>query len=185
MPFLIRKIADSNLCSEVFSSANVTVIFRNSSQMFIADVLQIRPWYFPAASLPNVHSLCIQSLKRLAVGITARRPGFKHGSVLVGFVFTEVTMGLVFFPSHSLLLANILPPNATYSSNVYWTVHYCNDWRMKDQLDVTCYFFFTYYVLNMFRTLIYPSSGACDCVDELPHRSSCSQFVVCLSFCCG
>ena len=56
---------------------------------------------------------------------------------------------------------------------------------MKDQIDVTCYFFFTYYVLNMFRTLIYPSSGACDCVDELPHRSSCSQFVVCLSFWCG
>ena len=25
-------------------------------------------------------------------------------------------------------------------------------------------------------------SGACDCVDELPHRSSCSQFVVCWSF---
>ena len=37
----------------------------------------------------------------------------------------------------------------------------------------------------MFRALIYPSSGACDCVDELPHRSSCSQFVVCWSFCCG
>ena len=37
----------------------------------------------------------------------------------------------------------------------------------------------------MFRTLIYPSSGACDCVDELPHRSSCSQFVVCWSFWCG
>ena len=44
----------------------------------------------------------------------------------------------------------------------------------------------------MFRTLIYPSSGACDCVDELPHLSSCSQFVVCWSFgaagfewCCG
>ena len=34
-------------------------------------------------------------------------------------------------------------------------------------------------------TLIYPSSGACNCVDELPHRSSCSQFVVCWSFCCG
>ena len=41
---------------------------------------------------------------------------------------------------------------------------------------------FTSYVLNMFRTLIYPSSGACDCVDELPHRSSCSQFVVCGAF---
>jgi len=37
----------------------------------------------------------------------------------------------------------------------------------------------------MFRTLIYPSSGARDCVDELPHRSSGSQFVVCWSFCCG
>ena len=24
--------------------------------------------------------------------------------------------------------------------NVYWTVHHCNSWRMKDQLDVTCYF---------------------------------------------
>ena len=46
-------------------------------------------------------------------------------------------------------------------------------------------FYFTYYALNMFRTLIYPSSGACDCADELPHRSSCSQFVVCWSFCCG
>jgi hypothetical protein len=37
-------------------------------------------------------------------------------------------------------------------------------------------------VLNMFRTLIYPSSGACDCVVESPHRSSCSQFVVCWRF---
>ena len=37
----------------------------------------------------------------------------------------------------------------------------------------------------MLRTFIYPSSGACDCVDELPHRSSCSQFVVCWRFWCG
>ena len=33
---------------------------------------------------------------------------------------------------------------------------------------------FHFLSLNMFRTLIYPSSGACDCVVELPHRSSCS-----------
>jgi len=33
-------------------------------------------------------------------------------------------------------------------------------------------FNFTSYVLNMFRTLIYPSSGACDCVDELPHHQA-------------
>ena len=43
-------------------------------------------------------------------------------------------------------------------------------------------FYFTSYVLSMFRTLIYPSSGACDCVVELPHLSSCSQFVVCWRF---
>ena len=27
----------------------------------------------------------------------------------------------------------------TKGSNVYWTLHHCNSWRMKDQLDVTCY----------------------------------------------
>ena len=57
--------------------------------------------------------------------------------------------------------------------NVYWTVHHCNSWGIKIQLDVTCFFYFTYYLLNMFRTLICPSSGACDCVDGLPHRLSC------------
>ena len=41
---------------------------------------------------------------------------------------------------------------------------------------------FTSYVLNMFRTLIYPSSGACDCAVELPHWSYCSWFDVCWSF---
>ena len=25
-------------------------------------------------------------------------------------------------------------------SNVYWTVHHCNSWGIKNQLDVTCYF---------------------------------------------
>ena len=43
-------------------------------------------------------------------------------------------------------------------------------------------FYFTYYVLNMFRTLIYPSSGACDYSVELPHWSYCSWFDVCWSF---
>jgi len=43
-------------------------------------------------------------------------------------------------------------------------------------------FYFTSNALNMFRTLIYPSSGACDCAVELPHRSFCSRFVVCWRF---
>ena len=34
----------------------------------------------------------------------------------------------------------------------------------------------------MFRTLIYPSSGACDYSVELPHWSYCSWFIVCWSF---
>jgi len=34
----------------------------------------------------------------------------------------------------------------------------------------------------MFRILIYPSSGACDCVVELPRWSYCSWFDVCWSF---
>jgi len=34
----------------------------------------------------------------------------------------------------------------------------------------------------MFRTLIYPSSGACDCFVELPHLFFCSRFVVCWRF---
>ena len=42
--------------------------------------------------------------------------------------------------------------------------------------------FFTSYVLNMFRTLIYPSSGACEYSVELPHWSYCSWFDVCWSF---
>ena len=43
-------------------------------------------------------------------------------------------------------------------------------------------FYFTSYVLNMFRTLIYPSSGACDYSVELSHWSYCSWFDVCRSF---
>jgi hypothetical protein len=55
---------------------------------------------------------------------------------------------------------------------------------LKNERPTWCHllFYFTSYVLNMYRTLIYPSSGACDYVVELPHRSSCSQFVVCWRF---
>jgi len=49
-------------------------------------------------------------------------------------------------------------------------------------MSLGIFFFFTSYVLNMFPTLIYPSSGACDCSVELPHWSYCSWFHVCWSF---
>ena len=51
--------------------------------------------------------------------------------------------------------------------------------ELKTNLMSLVIFYFTYYLLNLFRTLICPSSGACDCVDGLPHRLSCSLFVVC------
>jgi len=48
--------------------------------------------------------------------------------------------------------------------------------------DEALLFYFTSYVLNMFRTLIYPSSGACNYSVELPHWSYFSWFDVYWSF---
>jgi len=47
---------------------------------------------------------------------------------------------------------------------------------LKNKRPTWCHllFYFTSYVLNMFRLLIYPSSGACDYSVELPHWSYCS-----------
>ena len=55
---------------------------------------------------------------------------------------------------------------------------------LKNKRPIWCHslFYFTSYVLNVFRTLIYPSSGACDYSVELPHWSFCSWFDVCWSF---
>ena len=56
--------------------------------------------------------------------------------------------------------------------------------RLKNKRPTWCHLlsYFTSYVLNMFRTLIYPSSGACDYSVELPYWSYCSWFDVCSSF---
>ena len=58
---------------------------------------------------------------------------------------------------------------------------------MKNKRPTWCHllFYFTSYVLNMFWTLIYPSSGACDCAVELSHRSFCSRFVVLQASACN
>ena len=57
-------------------------------------------------------------------------------------------------------------------------------WQLKNKRPTWCHllFYFTSYVLNMFRTLLHPSSGACDYSVELPHWSYCSWFDVCCSF---
>ena len=55
---------------------------------------------------------------------------------------------------------------------------------VKNKRPTWCHllFYFTSYVFNMFRALIYPSSGACDYSVELPHWSYCSWFDVCWNF---
>ena len=50
--------------------------------------------------------------------------------------------------------------------------------RLKGPTWCLLLFYFTSYVLNMFRTLIYLSSRACDYSVELPHWSYCSWFDV-------
>ena len=52
--------------------------------------------------------------------------------------------------------------------------------KLKNKRPTWCHllFYFTSYVLNMFRILIYPSSGVCDYSVELPHWSYCSWFEV-------
>ena len=57
-------------------------------------------------------------------------------------------------------------------------------WQLKNKRPTCCHllFYFTSYALNMFRTLIYPSSGACDYSVELQHWSYRSWFDVCWSF---
>ena len=58
-------------------------------------------------------------------------------------------------------------------SYIYCTVHHLDSWIKRDQLDVTC-FLFNYLMLNMFRMLIHPPSGACDLFVELFHGLYCS-----------
>ena len=45
----------------------------------------------------------------------------------------------------------------------------------KDQLDVTCLFYFTSYVLNMFRIFIYPSSVFTEQDDRCGNSTTQSQ----------
>jgi len=55
---------------------------------------------------------------------------------------------------------------------------------LKNKRPTWCHllFYFISYMLNMFQTLIYPLSGACDYSVELPHWLYCSWFDVCWRF---
>ena len=46
--------------------------------------------------------------------------------------------------------------------DVCWTVHHCDNWRIKNQIDATYYSIVLLIRLNMFRASLCPSSGARD-----------------------
>jgi len=82
-----------------------------------------------------------------------------------------------------------IPVSHRYRKFSWWWAHSCPKHvdklkSLKNKRPTWCHllFYFTSYVLNMFRTLIHPSSGACDYSVELPHWSYCFWFDVCWNF---
>ena len=111
--------------------------------------------------------------------------GWEEGLGLSGASMSKGFQNIVkhkrlFWKLYSHLLNTVQSP--LHALDSYNRLNYLK--LLKNERPTWCHllFYFTSYVLNMFRTLIYPSSGACDCVVELPHRLSCSQFVVCWRF---
>ena len=63
-----------------------------------------------------------------------------------------------------------------HESIILGLLHRASLQLLKNNRRICCHLliYFTSYVFNMFRILIYPSSGACDCVVELSRLSFCS-----------
>ena len=52
--------------------------------------------------------------------------------------------------------------NIARQSDVYWTVHHCDNWRIKKPTRCHLIFYCTSYRLNMFQAILCPSSRARD-----------------------
>ena len=73
--------------------------------------------------------------------------------------------------------------NTLSISYVYWTVHHCNIWRIRDQLDVTCYyalfhFFYAQQVSDINTSII----RSLQLIYWITTLVVCSCFDVCWSF---
>ena len=73
----------------------------------------------------------------------------------------------------------LLKPNPRKSDNnslFLCLLNRASLWELKNERPTWCLllYYFTSYVLNMFRTLIYLSSGACDYSVELPQAEACN-----------
>ena len=88
---------------------------------------------------PNVHYRNQKSLPPV--------PILSHINPIHAFPSDFLQIHSLFWHLRLCLPSGVLPSEPVVrfcergiKSNVYWTVHHCNSWRMKDQLDVTCYF---------------------------------------------
>jgi len=97
--------------------------------------------------------------------------GFSHFRI---FTFTtcinmqiSTTNKHFHFPGISTMLPSHI--HIACCCNIFFKYTY----YLKNKRLTSCHllFYFTSYVLNMFRILIHPSSGACDCIVELTHWS--------------
>jgi hypothetical protein len=80
-----------------------------------------------------------------------------------------------FLSSSWLQILWSLAGNTTvYKSYVFWTVHHLNSWIKRETNLMSLAILFPYLMLNNFRMLIHPFSGACDLFAELFHGLCCS-----------
>ena len=122
------------------------------------------------------------------VSSTCRQPSCFSQQMKLNILETRwVIHSLNGLPRDSLILC---PVDSTFLPHTHTHTHSHPSLLFPDSLlshshehtHIRLLFYFTSYVFNMFRTLIYPSSGACDYSVELLHWSYCSWFDVCWSF---
>ena len=103
---------------------------------FSCDIYsKLRPLFCTDCSAFNYLLWCdtVQSGKHL---LTIRRDLLPLSFTLkMGASFLSETSIRIFCTARCLVLED-----STDSSYVYWTVHHCDSWRIKDQLNCTCYF---------------------------------------------
>ena len=106
----------------------------------------------------NVSSIYLFSLKTISVLRKMVRPNWMY----MVLRHTHVSWCTAYS-----LIQNIINRSWTFATI---------DYKLKNKRPTWCnlIFYFTSYALNMFRTLIYPSSEACDYSVEFPHWSYCS-----------
>ena len=148
------------------------------NQCSVYSVKFPRQWKF--VSQPSLsfcytqHFSCYISLLSYCLHeLTSRTTRDTSGPHHLPFTFSHITSALWHKIWHILVI-----------SYVYWTVHHCDSWRIRDQLDVTSYyvlfhFFYAQHVSDINTSIIrslqlfycITTSVVCSCFD-VPHRNS-------------